>query len=106
MDFDLDTYLKLMQKGKNKKDIILWVPLWRSKRRIRVDNFGTKPFTFRSETTPSFDIGSIQEHPKGNCTTVKPPFVFAAYSSALEELCSSTPLYAEIVKQDDMVPYS
>lgn len=50
--------------------------------------------------------GSVQETPKGNCMVVKPPFIFAVLSQGLDKLCEWTPLYGEIVKQDDLVPYT
>lgn len=77
--------------------------MWKTKRRARVDNFGTKPFTIRTECTPSFDIGSVFEQPKGNCVTVKPPFIFAVLSESLEKLCECTPLYAEIVLAENLL---
>jgi hypothetical protein len=47
LEFDLDTFLKMMKKDGKSKETLLWVPMWKSKRRVRVDNFGIKPFTFR-----------------------------------------------------------
>lgn len=87
IEFDLDTYIKVMNKEGAKTQTVLWVPLWNVKRRVRVDSFGTKPFSYRSETIPTYDFGSVVEQPKGNCATVKAPFIFAVLSPTLEELC-------------------
>lgn len=77
--------------------------MWKTQRRVRVDNFSTKPFIFRTESNPSFDIGSIFEQPKGNCVTVKPPFIFAVFADSMEKLCKCTPIYAEIVRAENLM---
>jgi|JI6StandDraft_1071083.scaffolds.fasta_scaffold19864_3 hypothetical protein len=103
LEFDLDTYLKIMKKEGKSKETQLWLPMWKTQRRVRVDSFGTKPFTFRTDCNPTFDIGSIFEQPKGNCITVKPPFIFAVLSETLEQLCECSPIYSEVVRPENLL---